>query len=50
LLLMREGRFLADDSLAGVLDATGARDPESAFLALVDASEPARDAVEELNA
>ena len=39
LLLMREGRFLADDTLAGILDATGAPDAEAAFLALVEASE-----------
>lgn len=39
LLLMRGGRFLADDTLAGVLNATGAPDAEQAFLALVDASE-----------
>jgi ABC-2 type transport system ATP-binding protein len=33
---MREGRFLADDTLAGVLASTGAPDAEQAFLALVD--------------
>ena len=36
LLLMREGRMLADDTLDGVLAATGARDAEQAFLSLVD--------------
>lgn len=36
LLLMREGAILADDTLAGLLDATGAPDVEAAFLALVD--------------
>ncbi len=36
LLLMREGRMLADDTLRGVLAATGAPDVEQAFLALVD--------------
>ncbi|MBI4942042.1 MAG: ABC transporter ATP-binding protein [Actinobacteria bacterium] len=36
LLLMREGEFLADDTLAGVLASTGAADAEQAFLALVD--------------
>lgn len=36
LLLMRAGRFLADDTLAGVLTATGAPDAEQAFLTLVD--------------
>jgi ABC-2 type transport system ATP-binding protein len=36
LLLMREGRLLADDTLAGVLEATGAPDVERAFLTLID--------------
>lgn len=36
LLLMRSGAFLADDTLAGVLRATGAPDAEQAFLTLVD--------------
>jgi ABC-2 type transport system ATP-binding protein len=36
LLLMREGRLLADDTLDGVLAATGAQDAEQAFLVLVD--------------
>ena len=36
LLLMREGALLADGTLAGLLDATGAADVEEAFLALVD--------------
>src|SRR5919205_1524472 len=36
LLLMREGRLLADDSLEAVLGATGAPDVEQAFLTLVD--------------
>ncbi len=36
LLLMREGRMLADDTLDGVLAATGAPDVEQAFLTLVD--------------
>jgi ABC-2 type transport system ATP-binding protein len=36
LLLMREGRLLADDTLDGVLAATGAPDVEQAFLTLVD--------------
>jgi ABC-2 type transport system ATP-binding protein len=36
LLLMREGVMLADDTLDGVLDATGVRDVEQAFLVLVD--------------
>jgi ABC-2 type transport system ATP-binding protein len=36
LLLMREGGVLADDTLSGVLAATGTADVEAAFLALVD--------------
>jgi ABC-2 type transport system ATP-binding protein len=36
LLLMREGLMLADDTLDGVLAATGEPDIEAAFLALVD--------------
>jgi ABC-2 type transport system ATP-binding protein len=36
LLLLREGRLLADDTLDGVLAATGTADIEQAFLALVD--------------
>jgi ABC-2 type transport system ATP-binding protein len=36
LLLMREGRILADDTPSGVLASTGAADVEQAFLTLVD--------------
>jgi ABC-2 type transport system ATP-binding protein len=36
LLLLREGRLLADDSLDGLLTRTGTADVEAAFLALVD--------------
>ncbi|MGB8650814.1 MAG: ABC transporter ATP-binding protein [Mycobacteriales bacterium] len=36
LLLMREGRLVADDSPAGLLERTGARDVEGAFLALAE--------------
>jgi ABC-2 type transport system ATP-binding protein len=36
LLLMREGGVLADDTLAGLLAATGTDDIETAFLTLVD--------------
>ena len=36
LLLMRDGRFLADDSPEGLLARTGQPDVESAFLALTD--------------
>jgi ABC-2 type transport system ATP-binding protein len=44
LLLMRAGRMLADDTLAGVLASTGAPDVEQAFLTLCDrAAEAARD-------
>jgi ABC-2 type transport system ATP-binding protein len=39
LLLMREGRILADDTPQALLDRTGALDIEAAFLALVDAEE-----------
>lgn len=41
LLLMRAGRVIADDSPAGLLERTGARDVEHAFLALVG-DEPGR--------
>jgi ABC-2 type transport system ATP-binding protein len=36
LLLLREGRLLADDTLEGLLTRTGTSDVEAAFLALVD--------------
>ena len=36
LLLLREGRLVADDSLAGLLQRTGAVDAEAAFLALAE--------------
>jgi ABC-2 type transport system ATP-binding protein len=39
LLLMREGRLLADDSPSALLARTGTDDVEAAFLALVDAAE-----------
>ena len=39
LLLMRRGRFLADDTPAGLLERTGEATVEHAFLALVDAAE-----------
>jgi ABC-2 type transport system ATP-binding protein len=39
LLLMRAGAMLADDTLDGVLAATGAGDVETAFLTLVDRAE-----------
>ena len=39
LLLMRDGRILADDSPAALLERTGAPDVEAAFLDLVDQSE-----------
>jgi ABC-2 type transport system ATP-binding protein len=41
LLLMREGRLLADDTLDGLLARTGATDVEAAFLSLVDAADAA---------
>jgi ABC-2 type transport system ATP-binding protein len=36
LLLMREGRLIADDTPQGLLDATGAADVEQAFLSIVE--------------
>ncbi len=51
LLLMREGRMLADDTLDGVLATTGAQDAEQAFLVLVDrANELARRSGQEVPA
>ena len=38
LLLMRDGRLVADDSPAGLLASTGASDVEGAFLSLAEAS------------
>ena len=38
LLLMRDGRIIADDTLDGILQRTGASDVEDAFLRLVEAS------------
>ena len=38
LLLMREGRIIADDTPARIREQTGTADVESAFLALVDAA------------
>jgi ABC-2 type transport system ATP-binding protein len=43
LLLMREGRILADDTPQGVLASTGADDVEQAFLILVDRARDQRD-------
>jgi ABC-2 type transport system ATP-binding protein len=42
LLLMREGHILADETLAGILAATGTTEVEAAFLALVDGAVAAR--------
>ena len=39
LLLVRDGRIIADDSPAGLLAATGASDVEAAFLSLVEGQE-----------
>ncbi len=39
LLLLREGRLVADDTPAGLLERTGAQDVEGAFLALATARE-----------
>ena len=38
LLLMRDGAFVADDSPDGLLERTGAKDVEGAFLAIAEAS------------
>lgn len=43
LLLLREGRILADATLADVLAATGAPDAEAAFLHLIDTAASAAD-------
>jgi ABC-2 type transport system ATP-binding protein len=40
LLLMRDGRLLADDTVPGVLEATGADDVEAAFLRLIELGVP----------
>jgi ABC-2 type transport system ATP-binding protein len=45
-LLMREGRILADDTLAGVLAATGTSDVEAAFLSLIDRAAAGRSAAD----
>ena len=39
LLLLRDGRLLADEPLPALLERTGATDAEQAFLALIDAAE-----------
>jgi ABC-2 type transport system ATP-binding protein len=39
LLLLRDGRLLADESLPALLERTGTDDAEAAFLALIDAAE-----------
>lgn len=39
LLLMREGRILTDTTPAELLASTGAKDPESAFLAVISKEE-----------
>jgi ABC-2 type transport system ATP-binding protein len=41
LLLMREGRLIADDTPAALLERTGTKDVESAFLALVEEGDAA---------
>ena len=40
LLLMRDGALLADDTVPGVLEATGTDDVETAFLRLIERGEP----------
>jgi ABC-2 type transport system ATP-binding protein len=37
ILLLRDGRLLVDDTPAGLLERTGATDPEDAFLILAEA-------------
>jgi ABC-2 type transport system ATP-binding protein len=39
LLLLREGRLLADEPLPALLERTGTHDAEGAFLSLIDAAE-----------
>ena len=41
LLLLREGRLLAEGTPAGLRDATGATDLDAAFLRLVETAETA---------
>jgi ABC-2 type transport system ATP-binding protein len=45
LLLMRDGRLLADETPAGLLAATGTTDPEAAFLSLIETGMRRREAV-----
>jgi ABC-2 type transport system ATP-binding protein len=42
LLLLREGRLIADDTPSGLCAATGASDIEQAFLSLVESTQEAR--------
>ena len=42
LLLMRDGRLIADETPSALLERTGAADVESAFLTLVEDTEAAR--------
>ena len=41
LLLLRDGRILSDSTLSDLLESTGSRDAEQAFLALIDAADAA---------
>jgi ABC-2 type transport system ATP-binding protein len=50
LLLMREGQLLADDTLDGVLTATGKHDVEQAFLTFIDRAATAGHGSEEVSA
>jgi len=40
LLLLRDGRLLADDTVQGLLQVTGTDDIEQAFLRLIERGEP----------
>jgi ABC-type multidrug transport system ATPase subunit len=42
LLLMRDGKLIADETPVALLERTGAADVESAFLAIVEDKEAAR--------
>jgi ABC-2 type transport system ATP-binding protein len=44
MILMRAGQILADDTLAAILEQTGAADAEQSFLALVDRANQAQEA------
>ena len=43
LLLMRDGRILADTTPAGLLSDTGSKDFESAFVSVIEGADPGGD-------